>query len=376
MLLARIDAEAAQTRLARSGHMRSELDTVAAAYLTSIQDEAHLIGTDEASRNDQVQEAIDARRLIAMAKARPAALADMRILVRHMAARENEEARATMSVAGERDLEPLPRSNLREVQQLVDHFDHMAQAVENKVRSRTAELQDMNRQLADTDRRRRLFLSKVSHELRTPVTVMRGEAEVALRCDHDVPALRDALHQIVDSDKFLERRLEDLLALARAEDGALPLRRNPVDLAEIARQVGRSAAGFAAVSGVRLELAALDGAMPVAGDPDRLRQAMLALVDNGIKFSPPDGVFSLRGRRGSGGVGIIVADEGPGVVDGELQRIFDPYVQGKAGRSLGGTGLGVSLARWVVQGHDGAISAHNGMEGEGLCVSLSLPERG
>jgi len=115
--------------------------------------------------------------------------------------------------------------------------------------------------------------------------------------------------------------------------------------------------------------------MPIMGDADRLRQAMLALVDNGVKFSPPGSTIRLHGTHTDGEVGIVIADEGPGVADGELDRIFDPYVQGKAGRSLGGTGLGLSLARWIAQAHQGRISAYNRDEGEGLCVSLRLPAR-
>lgn len=423
LLLARIDAEAAQTLIDDSINARIALDRAVAAYFASIDDESDLIGADMPSRTYQAREAQDARRLAAMLSMRPTNISGARALVRHIAARENKEAedataearqarddawrwilgvicgllilpvgiavilwrhlmrplealaQATKSVAAEDRRAPLPGSRLIEMRQLIAHFEDMAQAVEGRVRARTAELEALNRQLADTDQRRRLFLSKVSHELRTPVTVMRGEAEVALRLNDDADALRDALQQILDSNLFLERRLNDLLALARAEDGALPLRLAPVDLAELARQVGHSATGFARASGVTLKLASLDRPMPVMGDPDRLRQAMFALVDNGVKFSPPGSTIHLSGNQDGGGMEIIVADEGPGVAEGELARIFDPYVQGKAGRSLGGTGLGLSLARWIAQAHEGGISARNGREGEGLCVSLTLPAR-
>ncbi|WP_311268577.1 HAMP domain-containing sensor histidine kinase [Sphingobium sp. WCS2017Hpa-17] len=423
LLLARIDAESAQALFNPSAPSRRALADAVTAYFASIDAETAMLGGEASTRDYQAREAADARRLARMLQSSPAALPDIRALVRHIAARENDEAedatararqaqsdawrlilviimallalplgiafilwrhlvrpleavaQATKRVADEHDRQPLPASGLLEMRQLIDHFDDMAQAVEQKVRLRTAELEALNRRLAQTDQRRRLFLSKVSHELRTPVTVMRGEAEVALRLDDDAPTLRDALHRILDNNLFLERRLNDLLTLARAEDGVLPLRSDPVDLAQLAQQVARNAVGFATASGVRLELASLDQPMPVIGDPDRLQQALLALIDNGVKFSPPGGTIRLSGTRRHGEMGIVVTDEGPGIADSELERIFDPYVQGKAGRSLGGTGLGLSLARWIAQAHAGGISACNRQEGEGLCVSLRLPAR-
>lgn len=423
LLLAHIDAESAQLLLNRSTTAQTELGVAVKAYFASIAEETTLMGDDASDLGYQAREEANARHLLQLLQSGPGALPAIRQLVRSIAAQENREAQvatqqaqqaqigawrlisviiclllalpfggafflwrhlvvplaalanATRSIAQEDDRKPLPGSRLREVRQLIAHFEDMALAVEDKVIARTRELQRLNQQLGETDRRRRLFLSKVSHELRTPVTVMRGEAEVALRMNGDVSVLRDALQQILDSNLFLERRLDDLLTLARAEDGALPIRQDRVDLAQLARQVGQNAFAFAHASGIRLELEALDRPMPIMGDADRLRQAMLALVDNGVKFSPPGSTIRLRGTHADGEVGIVIADEGPGVADGELDRIFDPYVQGKAGRSLGGTGLGLSLARWIAQAHQGRISAHNREEGEGLCVSLRLPAR-
>lgn len=423
LLLARIDAEAAQILLNHSSAAQNELSNAVRAYFASISAETALIGGTEPELRYQAEEEANARYLVSLLRSGSPALPDIRAMVRHIAAKENREAEvatqaarqaqrdawrlilaisivllalpfggavflwrhlvkpleavahATQSIAREDGRKPLPGSHLSEVRRLIDHFENMAEAVEAKVAARTRELERLNQKLTVTDQRRRLFLSKVSHELRTPVTVMRGEAEVALRFDDNILALRDALHQILDSNLFLERRLDDLLTLARAEDGALPLRSSPVDLAHLAQQVGKSAAGFASASGVRLELSSLDKPMPVIGDPDRLRQAMLALIDNGVKFSPPGGTLRLSGTYEQGEVGIVVTDEGPGVAESELERIFDPYAQGKAGRSLGGTGLGLSLARWIVHAHAGGISAFNRYDGEGLCVSLRLPAR-
>lgn len=425
LLVARLEAEAAHALSLRPGTPTPDFDTAARAYLASIDRETDLIGQDDESRSRQAQEAATARRLLALiaSGARGGDAAQARALARRITDTENAEAQAAIiaaqaaarssfyficaimaallalplglalllwrhlvrplhilaraadSVATETSPTRLPPMGLGEMRALIGHFNRMAQSVESRVQSRTAELETLYRQLSETDARRRLFLSKVSHELRTPVTVMRGEAEVALRLGGDAAMLRESLHHVLDSSLFLQRRLDDLLLLARAEDGALPLRHDPVDLAMVAQQAGRTVTAFANASGIRLELDRLDEAMPVHGDADRLHQALVALIDNGIKFSPAGGTIRLIGRRSPGYVGILVADEGPGVHDRDLQRIFDPYVQGDAGRALGGTGLGLSLARWIAQAHDGMIAADNDRYGEGLCVSLMLPAR-
>ena len=262
---------------------------------------------------------------------------------------------------------------LHELQHLAAQFNDMAEAIETQVATRTTALEQANQRLRDIDGRRRLFLSKVSHELRTPVTVMRGEAEVALRRPEDRAALEDALVHIVDSGQFLHRRLDDLLALAQAEDGALSVAPRPIDLATVLRDAHAMVAPFARSSGIGLQLEAASDAVPVVGDPDRLRQALVAIIDNGIKFSPPDGMIRLDMRSDGDRARIAISDDGPGIAEADLVRIFDPYFQADVGGSRGGTGLGLALARWIADRHGGQLVAANHRMREGLCVSLTLP---
>lgn len=427
LLVARLEAEALRAVLDTDGQSlrgRASLEQAVQGYLTSIRQEYQLLDEDANARDQQAEEAATGQRLFAAIRSARSSQDLDRIgaMARAIATEENREAqlatgaaaqaakrtwwlicaimiallslpitfavllwhnlvrplrtlaRATDDVANDAGPTRLRLEGLEEVRKLIGHFNDMAGAVEDRVAQRTELLQQAHAKLAQTDRQRRLFLSKVSHELRTPVTVMRGEAEVALRFAEDEAALREALRHVLDSNLFLQRRLDDLLLLARSEDGALPLDLKTIDLADVAWRAGRTAATFAAASGVRMDVTGLDSiTMSVIGDEDRLCQALVALIDNSVKFSPRGGTVSLRSAISAGRLGIVVSDEGPGVAPEDLDRIFDPYVQGDAGRSLGGTGLGLSLARWIAQAHNGTITAANGRQGEGLCVSLMLP---
>jgi len=224
--------------------------------------------------------------------------------------------------------------------------------LEHQVRARTAEI-------AEVDANRRLFFARVGHELRTPATVIRGEAEVALR-DPAASAgrLRESLGVVAANSQVLQRRLEDMLALAAAEDGRISIRREPVDLAEVARQAAALAEPYVRANGLRLAA--------------WLQQAILALVDNAAKFADPREPIRLTLSRQPAAARITVADSGPGVEAADLPHIFDAWRQTAAGRARGGSGLGLSVARWVVEQHGGEIRALS-PPGRGLTVEIDLP---
>lgn len=247
--------------------------------------------------------------------------------------------------------------------------------LEVQVEARTREIEASRAKLAEVDQTRRLFVSKLSHELRTPVTVIRGEAEVALR-DAAAPAarLREALEHVAANGGFLHRRLEDLLALARAEDGRVALQREPVDLAELARTMVALAEPYVRSSGMVLEAAIPDGPGPVIeGDASWLQQALLALIDNAAKFAAGGEAIRLSLALGDGMARIAVADDGPGVPAEDLPLIFESYYQAQPG-GRGGSGLGLSIARWVAEQHGGQIAAQ-APPGQGLTIEMTLPVR-
>jgi len=287
---------------------------------------------------------------------------------------------------GDRAVEVVPRG-VRELRQLAWRFNEMAARIrsqqreleqansrlEDTVAQRTCELKAKTEQLARIDRSRKLFFAKVSHELRTPATVLLGEAGLALRQrSPDIEALREALSLIRANGEVMQRRLDDMLLLAQSEEGRLALRFAPFDLSRALREALDLAGAFARASGVALTGEGLGDALSVSGDESWLRQGVLALIDNAVKFSPDQGAVAVALNREGDRALLSVSDEGPGAPDDALERLFDPYYQSDEGQRRGGSGLGLAVARWIVEQHGGAIRAENRPEG-GLKVTLLLP---
>ncbi len=245
--------------------------------------------------------------------------------------------------------------------------------LEETVAERTVELADKAERLATIDRSRRLFFAKVGHELKTPLAVLLGEAEVALAMPQAAEGdYREALEHIRAQGDQLQRRMADLLALARSEDGQLQMHREEVDLVDLCRETLESTRGFARVNEVRLQLQAGVTELRASVDPDRLRQALAALIDNAIKFSPEGADVDLLVEPSEGGVHLSVADRGPGVAAEDLPRITEAYYQAGEAPARSGTGLGLAVAKWIAEQHDGRILARP-REGSGLVVTIELP---
>ncbi len=247
-------------------------------------------------------------------------------------------------------------------------------ALEATVEERTWQLQEKAARLAEIDRSRRLFFAKIGHELRTPLTVLIGEADVALkRQNAEADTLRQALLHITASGNYLKRRIVDLMALARSEDGKLHLTRKPVALGPMLDELLEIARGYARSNDVELEVDLQAGNINCMGDPEWLSQAVLALIDNAIKFSAPGAIVRVGLRAHEGGATITVDDCGPGVPPQDLANLFDPYFQSARGRTQSGAGLGLAVAKWVADQHGGEIEALN-IAPKGLRVVLRLPQ--
>jgi len=287
------------------------------------------------------------------------------------------ERPAPVNVRGFAEFEGFARAFTRMDEQIAAQRLALSQAnegLEQQVQARTREIEASHARLAEIDRTRRLFFSKISHELRTPATVIRGEAEVALRDSKAPPErLREALEHVVANGAFLQRRLDDLLALARAEDGRVAMRREAVDLVKLVQDAVDLAEPYARSSGVELVAELPAGVRPVVtGDASWLQQALLALVDNAAKFSGGAEAIRFSLRMDEGVARIAVADGGPGADPSDLPFLFESYYQAPAGAARGGAGLGLSIARWVAEQHGGEISAQN-IPGSGLVVEMRLP---
>lgn len=232
--------------------------------------------------------------------------------------------------------------------------------LEQAVAQRTSELEESNNRLRQIDETRRKFFSNVSHELRTPVTVLLGEAEVALRSSKaTLNDLKEAMGRIVANGGFLRRRLNDLLNLARSDDGEIKLELKEAVLNEIVEEAVDTARAYAEANDVRINFTAPNQDLISKLDESWFRQGILVLIDNAVKFSKPNDTITVSIEENDGNARIQVIDEGPGIEEEALEHLFERYYQAKEGQKREGTGLGLAIAHWIITGHDGKIWAEN-----------------
>lgn len=234
------------------------------------------------------------------------------------------------------------------------------------VEERTAALSAANLRLARVDSARRRFFADVGHELRTPLTVILGEAELGARGAD--PDLQESFRTIRSRALRLTRRIEDLLRIARSEDGQLELARAPVDLAATAAAALADTAPLLARAGVsaRSDLPPL----VVAGDADWLRQVFAGFLENAAKYAGRGARLEIMGRAEEGMARVEIADDGPGLPPERLAAAFERFERGEA--TAPGFGVGLALARWVVEAQGGALVAERPPAG-GLRLVLRLP---
>ena len=319
----------------------------------------------------QRDERIDATALATLADADPPRLDALTRLVAVVAARERAEASVTArqmaALRSRARLYAILLATLAAVSAVVGALGLRAanRRLARAVADRTA-------QLVGVDASRRLFFAKVSHELRTPVTVMRGEAEVALATARDdATALAAALGEVVMQSEQLDRRIAELLALSQADDGRLTLNDVPVDLGAIV-EGGVARSRRHAISHDVILVPSVAADVMVRGDARWLEQALVAVIDNAIKFSPEGGVVDVTLAARAGIAELAVADRGVGRLPAALPQLFDAYYQTTEGRARGGSGLGLALVRWVAEQHGGNARAAP-RQGGGCIVTLALP---
>jgi signal transduction histidine kinase len=254
---------------------------------------------------------------------------------------------------------------------LASAFNAMADRIAGEQSRLEAEVGARTEALRRVDQTRRRFFANVSHELRTPVTVLLGEAQVAMRARDDVAALRGALERIAGSGGYLRRRLDDLMALARSEDGALSLAIGRAELNAVAAGAVETAAAYAAAHEIALTLRPETTDVCVAGDAEALRQAALALIDNAVKFSPPGGEVAVIVSQSVDGAALTVTDRGPGFGALDPETLFDRYAQAQDGRRAGGAGLGLAIVKWIADQHGATVRAAN-RDGGGAEIVLAL----
>jgi two-component system OmpR family sensor kinase len=207
--------------------------------------------------------------------------------------------------------------------------------------------------------RQRRFISDASHELRTPVSILRGEAEVALsQLSRSPDEYRESLAVLHEEAQRLARIVEDMFTLTRADAGEYRLARSDFYLDELAADCVRATRALAQAKNISLAVAAPEE-MPVRADEDLLRRMILNLLDNAIKYTPAGGNVSVTCGSVPDGYELSVADSGPGIPAEMQSRVFERFFRADRARSRtgtdGGAGLGLSIARWIAEAHLGRI---------------------
>jgi len=221
----------------------------------------------------------------------------------------------------------------------------------------------------------RRFTSDASHELRTPLTAMRSVGEIGLRGRREASDYREIIGSMLEEVDRLSLLVDRLLTLSRADSGESMLSRDRVDLAELAEEV---TAQLDVLAEEKQQSLTVEAAGPTLclGDRMVLRQALLNLVDNAIKYSPVAGRIAVRVSTSVNGMAVLdVSDTGPGIPLDLRPRVFDRFYRADRSRSRengGGTGLGLSIARWAVEVNGGQLTLESS-EGAGATFRITLP---
>jgi len=231
----------------------------------------------------------------------------------------------------------------------------------------------MTARLDQSFQRIREFTLHASHELKTPLTVMHGELETALREESLPDSQRERLLSQMDEVQRLAAIVDGLSLLTKADAGQVTLALEPVRVDEIVREAVEDAQHLAQGREVQVGLAECEE-LTVRGDRHRLRQLLLNLTDNAIKYNCPSGTVKIALRRAGDFAELTVANTGPGIAAEILPRVFDRFFRGDAshGSAIEGSGLGLSIAQWIVHSHDGTIRVESEEKGP-TTVTVSLP---
>lgn len=229
----------------------------------------------------------------------------------------------------------------------------------------------MTERLQANDRERRNMLADVSHELRNPITVIQGTVEGIL--DGMYPADEKRLRSVLEETQILSRLVDDLRTLALAESGSLQLRREPVELAPLIREVIAGFESLAKEKDIHLGLQ-LEDVEAILADPLRVREVLTNLLSNAFRYTPRGGEVRVGlAESNSGGrrvVTVFVLDSGPGISSSDLPHVFERFYKSS---DSGGMGLGLSIAKYVIEAQRGDIWAES-ENGKGTKISFTLPD--
>ncbi|HKC92651.1 MAG TPA: ATP-binding protein, partial [Nitrospira sp.] len=250
-------------------------------------------------------------------------------------------------------------------------IEELIAGLETKVRERTAELAEANEKLKELDRLKSEFFANISHELRTPLTLSFGAFKTLLKS----PLAQECKDVIIAGTRNTSRLLyliNELLELARFDSGRVALKKRPLDLAVLIRDISAS---FESSSRRRIHLLGFEEPVAIEADSDQIKKVIYNLLSNAIKFSDPEqGQVWIRLRKGTDTISLEVEDNGIGIPRDQLDRIFERFTQVEASttRRYEGTGIGLALVKEIVKLHGGTIAVESEL-GHGSTFSITLP---
>ncbi len=215
-------------------------------------------------------------------------------------------------------------------------------------------------------------IDTLAHDLKTPLTRFRGGSELALQTEDPI-RWKTALEEGIEESENLLQMMDTILDISAAEAGALPLRLEDLDLAELLKDMADLYSFPAEEKNVRISLSLPDSPLFLNADPNRLRQVVGNLLDNAIKYSPPHTTVYLEAYRDDSMVVLRIRDEGEGIAPDDLPHIWKRLYRGQRSREIPGLGLGLSLVKAIVEAHRGSVHASNHPSGVGALFEVRLP---
>ena len=240
----------------------------------------------------------------------------------------------------------------------------------------TTTLNEMMERLERSFTALRRFTADASHELKTPLTVLRSGVERAVRA-RDVPRdTLETLEEVLQEINRMTELVDTLLTLARVDEGRVPLHREPVNLGEIVEETRETGELLAEPAGLTLDVQVPREPIVAPVDRTRIRQLLLNLLTNAVKYTPPGGRVRLRLDSAPGWAVLNVADTGIGIAPGDLPLIFDRFWRADIARTRtgerAGAGLGLAICKWIAEAHGGSIEVHS-RPGRGTAFTVKLP---
>lgn len=275
----------------------------------------------------------------------------------------------------------LARVTLNPINRMVDTIRRIS-AENLRLRVTIPDTQDELSRLADTfngmlERLERAFTSQqqfiedLAHEVKTPLAAIKGELEVTLKRLRTAQDYESVLRSSLEEVNRIIGLSENLLTLARYDSDRVALEKRPLDIGALVREAADHLALPALQRDVSVSVS-VDEPMTVSGDRTKLRHLFLNILDNAVKYSPPQGTVTVTARRDQAWVRIEISDTGAGIPGAELPHVFDRFYRGKTGLRTGGFGLGLSIARSVAEAHRGKIEVASELS-RGTTFTVSLP---